>query len=176
MSAMLTDDLGTYLREISRTPLLTRAKEIQLAKRVEAGDPSARNRMIEANLRLVVAIAKGYRGRGVELLDLIQEGTVGLVRAVDGYDWRRGTKFSTYASWWIKSGIAEAIVRARPIRLPAATVSSSSAATSAMDGIRPNRCSGRRRSGTEARCSTRRSCRRWPPERSRRAMSSCRCA
>jgi RNA polymerase primary sigma factor len=122
MSAMLTDDLGTYLREISRTPLLTRAEEIQLAKRVEAGDPSARNRMIEANLRLVVAIAKGYRGRGVELLDLIQEGTIGLVRAVDGYDWRRGTKFSTYASWWIKSGIAEAIVRARPIRLPAQLV------------------------------------------------------
>jgi len=123
MSAMLTDDLlGTYLREISRTPLLTRAQEVQLAKHIEAGDPAARNRMIEANLRLVVAIAKGYRGRGLELIDLIQEGTLGLVRAVDGYDWRRGTKFSTYAAWWIKSGITEAIGRARPIRLPAPVV------------------------------------------------------
>jgi RNA polymerase primary sigma factor len=119
MSAVATDDLlGTYLQEISRNPLLTRAQEVQLAKRIEAGDPAARERMIESNLRLVVAIAKGYRGRGLELLDLIQEGTLGLVRAVDGYDWRRGTKFSTYASWWIKSSISEAIVRSRPIRLP----------------------------------------------------------
>jgi RNA polymerase primary sigma factor len=119
MTTVLTDDLlGTYLQEISRNPLLTRAEEVRLAKRIEAGDRAARERMIESNLRLVVAIAKGYRGRGLELLDLIQEGTLGLVRAVDGYDWRRGTKFSTYASWWIKSGISEALVRARPIRLP----------------------------------------------------------
>jgi RNA polymerase primary sigma factor len=118
MSTMTRDPLGAYLRELGRKPLLTRAEEVRLAKRIEAGDPAARERMIEGNLRLVVAIAKGYRGRGLELVDLIQEGTLGLVRAVDGYDWRRGTKFSTYAASWIKHGIAEALVRSRPIRLP----------------------------------------------------------
>jgi RNA polymerase primary sigma factor len=123
MSATLTDDLlGTYLREIGRHQLLSRPEEVQLAKRIEAGDASARCRMIEGNLRLVVTIAKGYRGRGVEMIDLIQEGTLGLVRAVDGYDWRRGTKFSTYAAWWIKSSISEAIRRARPVRVPTAVL------------------------------------------------------
>jgi RNA polymerase primary sigma factor len=112
------DSCNLYLREIGRHPLLTRSQEVRLAKGVEAGDPAARRRMIESNLRLVVAIARPYQGRGLELLDLIQEGTLGLVRAVDGYDWRRGTKFSTYASWWIKHSIAEAILRARPVRVP----------------------------------------------------------
>jgi RNA polymerase primary sigma factor len=117
-SAFAGDSLDQYLHEIGRHPLLTRAQEVQLAKRIEAGDPTARQRMIEANLRLVVTIAKDYRGRGLDLLDLIQEGTLGLVRAVDRYDWRRGTKLSTYAAWWIKREIAEALLRARPVRLP----------------------------------------------------------
>lgn len=114
-----SDSLETYLSEIGRYQLLTRAEEVQLAKRVEAGDGSARSRLIESNLRLVVTIAKPYRNRGVDLLDLIQEGTVGLVRAVDRYDWRRGTKFSTYAAWWIRHGIVEALSRARAVRVPA---------------------------------------------------------
>jgi RNA polymerase sigma factor (sigma-70 family) len=117
-TAFAEDSLDQYLQEIGRHPLLTRAEEVRLAKRIEAGDRAARERMIEANLRLVVTIAKDYRGRGLDLLDLIQEGTLGLVRAVDRYDWRRGTKLSTYAAWWIKREIAEALLRARPVRLP----------------------------------------------------------
>lgn len=113
-----TDTLQAYLQEIGRYPLLSRAEEVQLAKRVEAGDDCARRRMTESNLRLVVAIAKGYQGRGVDLLDLIQEGTVGLMRAVDRYDWRREVKFSTYAAWWIRHGISQALATARPIRVP----------------------------------------------------------
>jgi RNA polymerase primary sigma factor len=118
-TAFAHDSLDTYLNEIGRYPLLTRAEEVQLAKRVERGDESARNRLIESNLRLVVTIAKPYRGRGVDLLDLIQEGTFGLVRAVDKYDWRRDTKFSTYAAWWIRHGIVESLAKARAIRVPA---------------------------------------------------------
>jgi RNA polymerase primary sigma factor len=125
------DSLEQYLQEIGRRPLLSRAQEVQLAKRVEAGDPAARQTMIESNLRLVAAIAKPYAGRGVELLDLIQEGTLGLMRAVDKYDWRRGVKFSTYAAWWIKHGISEAIVRARPVRLPGPLVERSRAVRNA---------------------------------------------
>jgi RNA polymerase primary sigma factor len=117
-TALAQDSFETYLSEIGRYPLLTRAEEVQLAKRVEAGDGSARQRLIESNLRLVVTIAKPYRGRGVDLLDLVQEGTLGLVRAVDKYDWRRETKFSTYAAWWIRHGIVEALSRARTIRVP----------------------------------------------------------
>jgi len=114
-----TQPLQQYLAEISRYPLLTRAEEVRLAKRVEAGDPSARDRMIQSNLRLVVAVAKPYTGRGLELLDLIQEGTFGLMRAVDKYDWRRETKFSTYAAWWIRHSILQALATtSRPIRLP----------------------------------------------------------
>src|SRR5262249_28710144 len=115
---MNNDTLQAYLQEIGRYPLLTRAEEVQLAKRIEAGDDCARRRMTESNLRLVVTIAKGYQGRGVDLLDLIQEGTVGLMRAVDRYDWRRDVKFSTYAAWWIRHGIAQALLSARPIRVP----------------------------------------------------------
>jgi RNA polymerase primary sigma factor len=110
--------LQSYLQGIGRYPLLTRPEEIQLAKRVEAGDESARQRMTESNLRLVVTIAKTYQGRGVDLLDLIQEGTVGLMRAVERFDWRRDVKFSTYAAWWIRHGIAQALSTARPIRVP----------------------------------------------------------
>jgi RNA polymerase primary sigma factor len=116
--ALAQDSLDTYLSEIGRYPLLTRAEEVQLAKRAEAGDGSARQRLIESNLRLVVTIAKPYRGHGIDFLDLIQEGTLGLVKAADRYDWRRDTKFSTYASWWIRHGIVEALSRARAIRVP----------------------------------------------------------
>jgi RNA polymerase primary sigma factor len=115
---MNNDSLQAYLQEIGRYPLLTRAEEVQLAKRVQAGDEAARKRMTESNLRLVVTIAKGYQGRGVDLLDLVQEGTVGLMRAVDKFDWRRDVKFSTYAAWWIRHGITQALSTARPIRLP----------------------------------------------------------
>ena len=115
---MNNDTLNMYLQEIGRYPLLTRAEEVRLAKRVEAGDECARKRMTESNLRLVVAIAKGYQGRGAEFLDLIQEGTVGLMRAVDKYDWRREIKFSTYAAWWIRQGIMQGLCVAPSIRVP----------------------------------------------------------
>jgi RNA polymerase primary sigma factor len=115
---MTSDSLQAYLQEIGRYPLLTRAEEVQLAKRIEAGDECARRRMTESNLRLVVTIAKGYQGRGADLLDLIQEGTVGLMRAVERYDWRREVKFSTYAAWWIRHGISQALSSARAIRIP----------------------------------------------------------
>jgi RNA polymerase primary sigma factor len=113
------DALRTYLAEISRFPLLTRAGEIRLAKRAEHGDRAARERLVESNLRLVVTIAKTYRTGTLELLDLVQEGTLGLMRAVDGYDWRRDVKFSTYAAWWIRHAIVRALQTAgQPIRLP----------------------------------------------------------
>ncbi|MGZ8716266.1 MAG: sigma-70 family RNA polymerase sigma factor [Gaiellaceae bacterium] len=114
-----SDLLRLYLRQIGRTPLLTAAQEVELAKRIERGDAAARARMIEANLRLVVSIAKHQTGRGLPLLDLIQEGAVGLMRAVDKFDWRRGYKFSTYATWWIKQAVARTVANdARTIRLP----------------------------------------------------------
>jgi len=113
------DSLRLYLNEIGRYPLLTRAQEVQLAKRIEAGDRQARQRLIESNLRLVVTIARGYRTSSCDLLDLIQEGTLGLIKAVERYDWRRETKFSTYAAWWIRHGIVQALAAsAHPIRLP----------------------------------------------------------
>jgi RNA polymerase primary sigma factor len=117
-TAAAADSLRRYLTEIGRYPLLTRAEEIQLSKRVEAGDPAAKQRLIESNLRLVVTIAKTYRTGALELLDLVQEGTIGLMKAVERYDWRRGTKFSTYAAWWIRSGIIDALGANAPIRLP----------------------------------------------------------
>ena len=108
----LGDSLALHLREIGRVPLLTAADEMRLAKRIENGDQAAKQHMVEANLRLVVSIAKDYRGRGLPFLDLIQEGTLGLVRAVEKFDWRRGFKFSTYATWWIR----QAVQRASPTR------------------------------------------------------------
>ena len=114
-----TDSLERFLQEIGRYPLLTKVEEVQLAKRVEAGDMIAKRRMIESNLRLVVSIAKNYRGQGLGFLDLIQEGILGLIRAVEKFDWRRDLKFSTYATWWIRQAVARALAdKSRTIRLP----------------------------------------------------------
>lgn len=117
--AQATDSVRQYLREISRAPLLTKQEEIELAQRVEAGDEDAVQTLIRSNLRLVVHVAKRYLNRGLPLLDLIQEGNFGLMRAVQKYDWRRGFRFSTYATWWIRQAITRAIAdKARTIRLP----------------------------------------------------------
>ena len=114
-----TDALQLFLREAGRHPLLTPAQEVELAKLVETGDRDAKQRMIQANLRLVVSIAKNYRSQGLPFLDLIQEGTLGLIRAVEKFDWRRGFKFSTYATWWIRQAVARALAdKARTIRMP----------------------------------------------------------
>ncbi len=113
------DGLQLFLAEIGRHPLLTAAQEQSLSKRVERGDRVAKRTMIESNLRLVVSIAKDYRGLGLPLLDLIQEGTLGLTRAVEKFDWRRGFKFSTYATWWIRQAVQRAVSnQARTIRIP----------------------------------------------------------
>jgi RNA polymerase primary sigma factor len=113
------DSLRLYLRSIGRVELLTADQEVSLAKRIERGDMMAKQHMIEANLRLVVSIAKGYLGRGLTFLDLIQEGSLGLIRAVEKFDYRRGYKFSTYATWWIRQAVTRAIAdKARTIRIP----------------------------------------------------------
>ena len=113
------DPVREYLREIGRVRLLTAAEEVELAKRIERGDAAARAHLIEANLRLVVSVARRYVGRGMLFLDLIQEGNVGLMRAVEKFDWRRGFKFSTYATWWIRQAITRGIAdQARTIRVP----------------------------------------------------------
>jgi RNA polymerase primary sigma factor len=113
------DAVRLYLRSIGQVSLLTREDEVRLAKRVEQNDMAAKNSLIEANLRLVVSIAKRYTGRGLTLLDLIQEGNLGLIRAVEKFDWRRGFKFSTYATWWIRQAITRALAdQSRTIRIP----------------------------------------------------------
>jgi RNA polymerase primary sigma factor len=113
------DSLRLYLRSIGRVPLLSAAEEVCLAKRIERGDVAAKQQMVEANLRLVVSIAKGYMGRGLTFLDLIQEGSLGLIRAVEKFDYRRGYKFSTYATWWIRQAVTRAIAdKGRTIRIP----------------------------------------------------------
>jgi RNA polymerase primary sigma factor len=114
-----TDALQLFLREAGRHPLLTAPQEVELAKKIERGDQQAKQRMIQSNLRLVVSIAKNYRNQGLPFLDLIQEGTLGLIRAVEKFDWRRGYKFSTYATWWIRQAVARALAdKARTIRMP----------------------------------------------------------
>src|SRR5689334_7149210 len=113
------DPPDLWLNEIARVPLLTKPHELALAKRIELGDELAKRHMIEANLRLVVSIAKKYRGNGLDLLELIQEGNLGLIRAVEMFDWRRDLKFSTYATWWIRQAVQRGIaVKARMVRLP----------------------------------------------------------
>ena len=114
-----TDALQLFLREAGRHNLLTAAQEVELAKKIERGDMQAKQQMIQSNLRLVVSIAKNYRNQGLPFLDLIQEGTLGLIRAVEKFDWRRGFKFSTYATWWIRQAVARALAdKARTIRMP----------------------------------------------------------
>jgi RNA polymerase primary sigma factor len=114
-----TDALQLFLNEIGRYPLLTAKEEVELAKCVERGDREAKERMINSNLRLVVSIAKRYQGHGLSLLDLIQEGIIGLIRAVEKFDWRRGYKFSTYATWWIRQAVQRGVAnKAREIRIP----------------------------------------------------------
>src|SRR4030066_892545 len=114
-----TDPARQYLREIGKCPLLDAEEEVELAKRYEKADKRAKDKLTESNLRRVVSIAKKYIGRGLSLLDLIQEGNQGLIRAVEKYDWRKGYKFSTYATWWIRQAITRAIAdQARTIRIP----------------------------------------------------------
>ena len=114
-----TDALQLFLKDIGKVELLTAAEEVELAKRIERGDHRAKQAMVEANLRLVVSIAKRYRNQGLPFLDLIQEGTIGLVRAAEKFDWRKGYKFSTYATWWIRQAVARALAdKGRTIRMP----------------------------------------------------------
>ncbi|HTR32484.1 MAG TPA: sigma-70 family RNA polymerase sigma factor, partial [Gaiellaceae bacterium] len=110
------DSLQLFLKDVGKVDLLTAAQEVELAKRIERGDHRAKQEMVEANLRLVVSIAKRYRNQGLPFLDLIQEGTIGLVRAAEKFDWRKGYKFSTYATWWIRQAVARALAdKARTI-------------------------------------------------------------
>jgi RNA polymerase primary sigma factor len=119
VAAATTDSVQLFLNEAARFPLLTAAEEVELAKRVERGDAAAKERMINSNLRLVVSIAKKYQGHGVSLLDLIQEGVIGLIRAVEKFDWRKGFKFSTYATWWIRQAVQRGVAnKSRTIRIP----------------------------------------------------------
>jgi RNA polymerase primary sigma factor len=119
VAAMTTDSLQLFLNEAGRYPLLTAAEEVELAKLIERGDLRAKDKMINSNLRLVVSIAKKYQGHGLSLLDLIQEGIIGLIRAVEKFDWRRGYKFSTYATWWIRQAVQRGVAnKSRTIRIP----------------------------------------------------------
>jgi RNA polymerase primary sigma factor len=119
LAVATTDALQLFLNEAGRWPLLTKDEEIELAKRIERGDREAKERMINSNLRLVVSIAKRYQGHGLSLLDLIQEGIIGLIRAVEKFDWRRGFKFSTYATWWIRQAVQRGVAnKSRTIRIP----------------------------------------------------------
>ena len=119
LAGMTADTLQLFLNEIGRHPLLTAAQEVELAKRIERGDEQAKEQMINSNLRLVVSIAKRYQGHGLSLLDLIQEGIIGLIRAAEKFDWRKGFKFSTYATWWIKQAVQRGVAnKSRTIRIP----------------------------------------------------------
>jgi RNA polymerase primary sigma factor len=119
LAVSTTDALQLFLNEAGRWPLLTKEEEVELAKLIERGDEEAKERMINSNLRLVVSIAKRYQGHGLSLLDLIQEGIIGLIRAVEKFDWRRGFKFSTYATWWIRQAVQRGVAnKSRTIRLP----------------------------------------------------------
>ena len=138
--AMSTDSLEIFLKEIAKIPLLTAAQEVELAKRIERGDQTAKQEMVEANVRLVVSIAKRYRNRGLPFLDLIQEGTIGLVRAAEKFDHRRGFKFSTYATWWIRQAVSRALAdKARTIRMPVHVVEKLNKITAADRRLRAER-------------------------------------
>ena len=154
------DPLQLFLTDIGKVALLTAAQEVQLAKRIERGDHQAKQEMVEANLRLVVSIAKRYRDRGLPLLDLIQEGTFGLVRAAEKFDHRRGFKFSTYATWWIRQAVARGLAdKARTIRIPVHVVEKLSRVIRSERGCARSCTASRRR----RRSRTMRSCRwtRW---------------
>ena len=158
-----------YLRSIGRVPLLTREDEVRLAKRIEQNDMAAKNALIEANLRLVVSIAKRYSGRGLTLLDLIQEGNLGLIRAVEKFDWRRGFKFSTYATWWIRQAITRALAdQSRTIRIPVHMVERMNRVAA-----RPPLAAAEEQPRADAR-GDRRARSRCRPTRSRRSSSSAR--
>jgi RNA polymerase primary sigma factor len=119
IAAATTDSLQLFLNEAGRYPLLTAAQEVELAKRIEDGDKEAKDLLVNSNLRLVVSIAKKYQGHGLTLLDLIQEGIIGLIRAAEKFDWRKGFKFSTYATWWIRQAVQRGVAnKARVIRIP----------------------------------------------------------
>jgi RNA polymerase primary sigma factor len=119
VASATTDSLQLFLNEAGRYPLLTAAQEVELAKRIEAGDKEAKDLLVNSNLRLVVSIAKKYQGHGLTLLDLIQEGIIGLIRAAEKFDWRKGFKFSTYATWWIRQAVQRGVAnKARVIRIP----------------------------------------------------------
>src|SRR5437764_3920006 len=119
VAAATTDSLQLFLNEAGRYPLLTAAQEVELSKKIEAGDKGAKDLLVNSNLRLVVSIAKKYQGHGLTLLDLIQEGIIGLIRAVEKFDWRRGYKFSTYATWWIRQAVQRGVAnKSRTIRIP----------------------------------------------------------
>ena len=119
VAAMTTDSLQLFLNEAGRYPLLTAAQEVELAKRIERGEKEAKDLLVNSNLRLVVSIAKKYQGHGLTLLDLIQEGIIGLIRAAEKFDWRKGFKFSTYATWWIRQAVQRGVAnKARTIRIP----------------------------------------------------------
>src|SRR5205085_1760028 len=119
VAAMTTDSLQLFLNEAGRYPLLTAAEEVELAKKIERGDQRAKDKMINSHRRLVVSLAEKYQGHGLSLLDLIQEGIIGLIRAVEKFDWRRGYKFSTYATWWIRQAVQRGVAnKSRTIRIP----------------------------------------------------------
>ncbi|MGH3050655.1 MAG: sigma-70 family RNA polymerase sigma factor, partial [Gaiellaceae bacterium] len=119
VASATTDSLQLFLNEAGRYPLLTAAQEVEIAKRIESGDKAAKDLLVNSNLRLVVSIAKKYQGHGLTLLDLIQEGIIGLIRAVEKFDWRRGYKFSTYATWWIRQAVQRGVAnKSRTIRIP----------------------------------------------------------
>ena len=119
LATATTDALQLFMNEVGRYPLLTKEQEVELAKRIERGDMDAKEQMINSNLRLVISIAKRYQGHGLTLLDLIQEGIIGLIRAVEKFDWRKGFKFSTYATWWIRQAVQRGVAnKSREIRVP----------------------------------------------------------
>ncbi|MGH2347190.1 MAG: sigma-70 family RNA polymerase sigma factor, partial [Chloroflexota bacterium] len=134
---VVVDSVANYLREIAKIPRITPKQEIELAKRIEEGDDAAKRRMIEANLRLVVSVAKHYLNQGFPLLDLIQEGNIGLIRAVEKFDYRKGYRFSTYAVWWIRQAVTRALSdRGRTIRVPVHVYEEMSKLSAAVDYLR----------------------------------------